>query len=155
MIVISKEGRRFKVNEPTVSDHISLSEASCNCCGKIEVFHPTVQLFEEARKIVGKPIIINSFYRCSRRQAQLIDSGAKAAKKFYPHTTGSALDLAIPEGYTAVELMGAFKEAAKNLLLPVPRFGHKAYGGAFLHVDYAFMIKPNPCPKYWYEGAEW
>jgi hypothetical protein len=158
--LIKADGRKV-IMEGQVAPHISDYEASCHHCGKAILFEPTIQLFEKVRELVGKPIPINSFYRCVEKQDELIRDGYKAAKTNPPHCTGAAMDLGIPKGYTARKLINAIKKAAKELGLPAPRIGSKAYGYAFVHVDLVFMLyepylkgKKNPAPA-WVEGAEW
>lgn len=159
--LIKADGRKV-IMEGKVAPHISDYEASCHHCGKAILFEPTIQLFEKVRELVGKPIPINSFYRCITKQDELIRDGYKAAKSNPPHCTGAAMDLGIPEGYTAQKLYNVFKKAAKELGFPiVPRGGWKAYGGAFLHVDLTpLMFEPytnikNPCPDAWKSGVTW
>jgi hypothetical protein len=152
--LIKADGRKV-IMDGKVAPHISDNEASCRHCGKAMLFEPTIQLFEKVRELVGKPIPINSFYRCVEKQDELIRDGYKAAKTNPPHCLGVAMDLGLPQGYTARGLMKVVKRAAKELGLPVPRCGHIEYKEAFLHVDFAFMLKPNPAPDKFFEGAEW
>ena len=141
------------------SPHISEWEASCHCCGEAVIFETTIDLFEKARDLLGKPIKINSFYRCKKHQEKLLKTNKNAAK-MSPHLTGTALDLGLPNGVDALTLMGYFIQAADDLGLPRPRFGYKQYNYQFLHTDLVFMRfapftnVPYPC-KAWVPGVTW
>jgi zinc D-Ala-D-Ala carboxypeptidase len=143
-----------ETREGKISPFISDREASCSHCGKTKVYEPMVLLFNEARQAYGKPIVINSFYRCPEYQKQLQKSNPNAAL-ISPHVYGVAMDLAIPRDLTIYQLIDLFLQAAKDLGLPKPRIGHKQYNNAFLHVDLAFMVDPNPAPWAWKPGVTW
>ena len=146
--------------QPYVSKHIAKYEVEDRWTGEVEIFEPVIQCFEEARRLLGKPIGINSGFRSPEYQQHLKELGYKTATNS-PHCWGAALDLAIPRGMTYLILMNAFKQAAKNLKLPRPRFGYKEYSYNFLHFDLIFLLfspytdKENPCPGSWRAGVEW
>jgi hypothetical protein len=140
--------------------------------GKVVVFEPLIDLFETLRANVGKPIIINSGYRSDGYQLMLYDrdikehrgiSSGKVAKPGHsPHATGSAMDLAVPDGWSAKEFAQAVRMASNELSLPTARCGYKKYAGSFIHVDlvhllYSPYIKgvPNPAPAAWLPGVTW
>lgn len=145
-----------------ISKYILLSEATCKCghCLQYWLFPPIIFLFDEAREKFGKPVKINSGFRCFTYQLALKKAGLKAAD-ISPHCEGAALDLAISPGTSVFELIKLFRETASKIGFPKPRFGHLAYNDAFLHVDLVFMKFepftkiPNPKPALWFEGAEW
>ena len=158
-LVIKKNGKfDFAKFYGQVTEFVSVDEVNCNHCGKGIIFEPTLDLFMEMRKLLGKPIPINSWYRCETYQQQLLKTNPNAAKNS-PHTTGAAIDLAIPKGETAVTLERLAEQAAANLGLPKPRIGRKQYNDAFVHVDLVFMLYApywkNPSPSAWKSGVKW
>lgn len=154
LYTLIREDWTEETREGTVSPYITNNEAACSHCGEARLYEPVIKLFEKARKAYGKPININSFYRCPEYQEKLQGSNPNAAT-ISPHTYGVAMDLAIPYGLTVLQLKSYFTQAAKELGFLKPRFGHKQYKDAFLHVDLAFMVKDNPVPNAWKPGVEW
>lgn len=144
-----------------VSEHISRHEVEDPWTGKVVLFQPIIELFEEARKGLGRPIGINSGYRTPEYQEHLAEIGYKAAKNYPPHCEGAALDLAIPAALTYYPIVQALTRASRKLGYPTPRIGVKEYGYKFVHVDLVFMLfepyndKKNPIPDKWIPGAEW
>jgi len=143
-----------------LTKHIARHEIEDKWNKQVVMFEPTLNFFEEARRLLGKPIGINSGYRSQEYQKHLKKIGYKAATNS-PHCQGAALDLAIPQGMTYLALVNLLKQAARNLGLPKPRLGFKEYGYTFVHTDLVFMLfkpyidKENPCPGAWAEGVEW
>jgi hypothetical protein len=164
--LIKLDGTKIEVpflmqnGQPYVSEHIAKHEVADRWTGEIEIFEPVIQCFEEARKLLGSPIGINSGFRSPEYQQHLKEIGYKTATNS-PHCWGAALDLAIPRGTTYLALVSLFKQAARNLKLPKPRFGFKEYGYTFVHFDYVYLLfspytdKENPCPGPWRAGIEW
>lgn len=143
-----------EVRAGKVSPYITDWEATCSHCGEARLYEPMIRLFARARKTYGRPIVINSFYRCPDYQKQLQGNNPYAVS-ISPHVYGVAMDLAIPAGLTIYQFKDLFLQAAKELGLQKPRLGHKQYNDAFLHVDLAFMVKNNPKPGVWKSGVEW
>jgi uncharacterized protein YcbK (DUF882 family) len=143
-----------------LTDHISRHEVEDRWTKEVVMFGPTLALFEETRRLLGKPIGINSGYRSPDYQKHLKEIGYKAATDS-PHCRGAALDLTIPYGTTYLALISLIRQAAKNLGLPKPRLGYKEYGYTFVHVDLVFMLfepymnEVNPHPQAWAKGVEW
>lgn len=146
--------------QPYVSAHIAKYEVEDRWTGEVEIFEPVIQCFEEARRLIEKPIGINSGFRSPEYQQHLKELGYKTATNS-PHCWGAALDLAIPRGMTYLALINIIKQAARNLGLPKPRLGYKEYSYTFVHMDFVFMLfepytnKKNPCPLQWKEAVEW
>ncbi len=143
-----------------LTDHVARHEVEDKWTKEVVMFGPTLALFEETRRLMGKPIGINSGYRSPEYQKHLKEIGYKAATNS-PHCRGAALDLAIPAGTTYLALINMIRQAAKNLGLPKPRLGYKEYGYTFVHADLVFILfepflpEKNPCPGAWREGVEW
>jgi uncharacterized protein YcbK (DUF882 family) len=170
---IIKDGKEY------ISAHIPRWENAAHSLGfaehstgKVVIFAPLIDLFETLRANVGKPIIINSGYRSDEYQLKLyerdikqhggIPSGKVARPGHSPHSTGAAMDLDVPDGWSAKELAHAVRVASNELSLPTARCGYKKYGGSFIHVDlvhllYSPYIKgiPNPAPAAWLPGVTW
>lgn len=136
----------------------------------IIAYEPTLLLFEALRKSVKKPISIKSGYRNIAKQTQLylddlhehhgIPSKKVAAPEHAPHTTGSAMDIGIPKGYTAQNLAALIRKISVELNYPMARTGFIIYNYEFVHFDLVFMLfrpytkTPNPCPE-WIPGTTW
>lgn len=155
-----------------ISAHISQAEFGQRDTGKVLIFEPLIHVFEKARSILGKPILINSGYRSREYQEKLYQadlksnqgrpSGNVSKPGNSPHMYGAAMDLAIPKGWTARDLAALIRRASVELGYPPARTGWRQYGGSFLHADLIFMffdpclagIK-NPNPSSWLPGVEW
>ena len=147
-----------------VSEHLSLDEVQCPDGSPVVIFKPNIDVFEETRRLLGFPIYISrgGFCRSKAYQLDLIKRGEKAAKKLFPHVEGAGRDMAPDlEHYTLYDLIQATKQASRNLGLPAPRLGHRAYQDGFLHSDHVFLKfapysnVPNPDPINWAPGVEW
>jgi len=108
-----------------------------------------IKLFDAAREIYKRPILVNAGFRTHNHERALQRRGYKTAKFVSPHSLGAALDCKAspykPEldyhgEETNRQLQSAFREAAQQLSFPAPRLGHKAYGEAFTHVDLVFLL---------------
>jgi len=164
-ILINQDGTRNEVpflihqiggvDVEYVSEHIAQYEAEDPLTKQVVILEANIEQFEEVRKIIGSPIPINSLYRTEATQKHYIALGYKAAKKFFPHTTGAAMDQGLTKAYKIEDLIAANKLAAKRLGLKAPRLGYKAYNYTFLHRDFCFMIPNNPDPVDWAPGVTW
>lgn len=146
---------------PYVSMHITKREIDDAWTGRVIIFDPLIALFEHARELLGSPLTINSGYRTRAYQNHLRSMGLRVATDS-PHCLGAALDLAIPRGRMAMDLIDIFKQSARDLDLPAPRFGTRLYDYTFVHVDLVFMLfepftreRVNPHPQAWRPGVEW
>ncbi len=176
--LIQKDGTRETVpflnvkGKNHISAYISQAEFGQKDTGKAIIFEPLIQVFEKARSILEKPIIINSGYRSREYQGKLYQadlranqgkpSGNVAKPGNSPHMYGAAVDLTIPKGWIARDLADLIRRASVELGFPPARTGWRQYGGSFLHVDLVFMLfepylegKKNPNPISWLPGIEW
>jgi uncharacterized protein YcbK (DUF882 family) len=177
----SKESVPFTIvnGKEFISEHIPRWEnAEHNCgfaehsTGDVVIFGLSIHLFEALRAMVKGPIVINSGYRSDAYQKMLYErdlrenggrpSGKVARPGHSPHATGAAMDLAVPNGWSAYELARAVRLASNQLLIPTARCGYKKYGGKFIHVDLAHMLYhpyikgvPNPNLPAWTPGVTW
>lgn len=109
-----------------LGSHFDSSEFTCHCCGQGTVDPRLIELLEELRAKVGKPIHVNCGYRCPKHNAEV--GGVQNSQ----HVKGTAADITIP----AI----SFDKAAE-LVKSLPFDGTGFYpplsaGGAwFIHLD--------------------
>jgi len=132
-----------------ISKYILRSEYECACCGELPPdfgvynYEDFFDIFDDIREEWGKPIIINSGYRCPEHNSDVGGSPLSA------HLFGLALDCKC----------GSVDEVDKLYahivrMYPVLRIG-RYYGlKPFIHIDCAFQISPR-CSEKWHEGARW
>lgn len=117
-----------KSSSTKLSAHFDASEFVCHCCGRgAEKISPRlIELLEQLRAKVGKPIHINCGYRCPKHNAEV--GGVVNSQ----HIDGTAADIFIPQiGY----------DRAKQIIEDLPFDGVGLYppldsgGNWFIHVD--------------------
>ena len=60
-----------QINDIIISPHFKLSEFACPCCNRV-MLHPKLLVkLIELRKVLERPVYINSGYRCSRYNDQI------------------------------------------------------------------------------------
>ena len=133
-----------------LSPHISVREYACRHCGEIPypltlddmpvMYSLLFEAFELIRNEWGKPIIINSGYRCPAHNANV--GGAP----YSIHTFGLALDCHA-ESETGVEVMARIID----MVMPELRMG--TYKN-FIHIDVGYYINPR-LKESWREGERW
>ena len=80
-----------QINDITISPHFNLSEFACPCCNRV-MLHPKLLLkLIELRKILERPVYINSGYRCSRYNHQI----GGVANSY--HRIGLAVDIKVKD----------------------------------------------------------
>ena len=101
------------------------SEFACKglaCCGGTAAIAPEfVEMLQRLRDLVGKPIVVNSGFRCLKHNR------AVGSNDTSQHPLGLAADLAIPVGMTADQLAAV----AESLGL----FGGIGIYPTWVHVD--------------------
>jgi uncharacterized protein YcbK (DUF882 family) len=106
------------------------SEFVCGCgCGKVHVDSFLLFLLEKARKLLGRPIIITSGYRCPEHNA------AVGGKSNSAHLTGKAVDIQCAFSSERYDLVRTF------VGIGVVRIG---IGADFVHIDCDTML-PQRC----------
>ncbi len=114
--------------------HFRAEEFVCRHCGEVVIDGSLVELAEQVRQILHKPIVITSAYRCPEYNAAI--GGVKNSA----HTRGYALDVKCFGSKDRAELV--------NLLfdLGIERIG---IAQSFVHFD----IDPDkPSPRLWLYG---
>jgi hypothetical protein len=138
-----------------LSKYLSVLEMRCKCCGALPpalvkddegkypyCFEHLFDTFDEVRERWGVPILINSGYRCPKRNAA-VGGGLMSA-----HCFGLAIDLNITG-----EDVPRFVKLVRSIDTSI-RIGHVKYAGTLIHLDTAFYIWPRPSNDF-IEGVEW
>lgn len=71
-----------------LTKNFSNKELQCPCCGKVDMNHRLMDLLQSVRDEVGFPFVINSGFRCKKRNAELPSSSPKSQ-----HLVGKAVDV--------------------------------------------------------------
>jgi len=101
-----------------LTEHFKASELQCSCCGQLVIDRQLVYGLEVLRRLLGKPIIITSAYRCMAHNAAV--GGVPNSQ----HVLGKAADIQVP-GLTPDEV----HKVAKWLFTGLGLYDN------FLHVD--------------------
>ena len=80
--------------------HFLLTEFRCPCCGRSDTAATLVFWLDVLRRAVGRPVKVNSGFRCERRNVQV--GGASSSR----HLIGCAADLATPAGVRYDDFVG-------------------------------------------------
>ena len=98
--------------------YFTYNEMKCPCCG-IAISDPEfLMVMDNIREEVGKPLTINSWYRCEKHDKELGGKGA--------HTTGRAADIkCLTSGDRYDILRAAYGEGVKRI----------GVGKTFIHLD--------------------
>lgn len=84
------------------SRHFSAQEFSCKCgCGGLVVDVNLITKLEKLRDTLGRPLTVNSGYRC------LTHNAAEGGKTASEHTTGQGVDIAVANGSERFALLEA------------------------------------------------
>lgn len=94
-------------------------ELSCPCCGVYSIKDDALARLNLMREILGRPMIINSAFRCSKHNKAVGGVGVSA------HTLGKAFDVSL-KGHDRFKVLEAARQAGFN--------GYGFYE-TFLHVD--------------------
>ena len=133
-----------------VSKYITGTEFSCHHCEELPPdygvypYEEFFDVFDDIRERWGKPININSGYRCPSYNASL-----QGASPISAHQFGIALDLACNGN---IEVGRLFDHIVS--LYPQLRIGKYTGDSTFIHIDMAFKISPRASES-WRQGARW
>jgi uncharacterized protein YcbK (DUF882 family) len=86
-------------------NHFKHSEFACRCCGVSTVARPLIFWLDIVRRVAGKPIVINSGYRCMKHNSSPAVKGSPTSR----HLIGCAADISIPKTWTLSEITGIFQ----------------------------------------------
>lgn len=117
--------------------NFSESEFRCSHCGKVHMQPEFLDLIQELRDRMGRPLVVTSGYRCPEYNNQISSTG-----KDGPHTTGKAVDFHV------------YGRDAHELLFHAFALGFSGIGinqkGAtknrFIHLD---TLTSGPRPNIW------
>ena len=124
-----------------ITKHFTKAELACRHCGAFRMDPGFLQKLELVRVGLGKPMVINSGYRCSEHNAAVGEGKLVGA-----HTLGCAVDVAI-SGEDVPKLI----ELA--LQFGFTGFGLKQHGpmaGRYVHLDTVPVGNSDiPRPRFW------
>lgn len=120
--------------------YFKLSEFTCKCgCGENRIDSHFVTLLEELRHKYGKPLIVNSGYRCPEYNNEVSETGMDG-----PHTTGRAVDLGI-DGPEAFRLLKVAMDLGYFTGVGIKQKGKSR----FIHLDNLLNLVGSPRPRVW------
>lgn len=121
--LIYRKGTRVKTS---INFFLSEFQCKCNSCDFVMLQVELLMAIQSARSELGKPIIINSGYRCKQHNKEI--GGVENSN----HIFGDAVDVALPE-VGKDELIAILKKHFKYV---------KIYEGKnFVHCDNRYNIK--------------
>jgi uncharacterized protein YcbK (DUF882 family) len=107
------------------------------------VYQELLRGYEQVRTAIGKPITINSGYRCPAYNASIKGAPLSA------HTFGLALDISLGQ-QTTPDAIRAIVDSVNTL---IPHFRMGVYTN-FVHIDTAYVISPRMTAA-WVRGMRW
>ena len=136
-----------------ISKYLTLEEYRCSCCGELppdidlnNIRNPYAELldiFDAVRATWGKPIHVNSGYRCPRHNSSIGGSDCSV------HMFGLALDMDMEDVGDVGELFHLL-----HMDFPSLRIGVYTQTGTFVHIDTGYRIVPRASLS-WKKGARW
>ena len=117
--------------------NFSEAEMACHHCGVNKCTQALVDALEAFRALAGRPVIVNSAYRCAKYNAQV--GGAAKSQ----HVAGLAADIRIA-GMTAVQL-----EALAQRIAAIRGIG-RSDQGQYIHID----VRRSPALARWCYGTD-
>jgi len=85
--IIRQNSLGNKLNDIQISRDFSLREFQCPCCKTVKINPELVRRLQKLRDEIGKPVIVDSGYRCPERNRKV--GGAKKSQ----HLRGNAADI--------------------------------------------------------------
>jgi len=137
-----------------IAPYILREEYACKCCGKLppELYDskhfftiPYKILFEIFKKLRvwhGKPLRIDSGYRCPEHNKAI------GGELMSAHLFGLALDMKVGSDQELEMLQAQIEKNFSKVRMGVYK------KKLFIHLDVAFLVYPRPVPQY-VEGARW
>ena len=119
------------------------SEFLCSCCQEEKMQPIFLQLIDETRHLARIPFIVNSGYRCEKKQQELRDQGLQTTRKGdkSPHEKGLAVDIKVKDSFDRYQIIRAWLTIGGN------RYG---IAKTFVHLDLDYSRKLF---KTWYYNS--
>lgn len=130
-----KKGKATKLSSYFISTEFDCKGSGC--CSQTEIDAQLVTYLQKIRQHFGKPVVINSGYRCATHNKRI--GGAPGSK----HTQGSAADIVV-SGVSPAEVA---KYAESIGILGIGLY-ETAKDGFFVHID------TRKTKSFWYGQAE-
>lgn len=108
-----------------IVNYFKKEEFKCKCCGKVLVSDELLHRLNMARDIYGKPMVVESGYRCEAHNAEVGGVAGSA------HTSGEAADIRCYGVFDRYNMINAFYNAS---------FIRIGIAESFIHVD----VSTNP-----------
>lgn len=109
----------MRLNSFRLSEYFNLTEFQCPCCHTVKLHPELLRRASKLRAALGQPLIINSAYRCEKRNrlvGGVIDSR---------HRLGRALDVRVRQtSQEEFRRLALFCGFAKVILYPKRNFAH-------------------------------
>ena len=114
----------MKLNDFQLTEHFNLAEFQCPCCLTVKVSPQLVLMLEAVRKRWGKPLIVNSGFRCEPHNKEV------GGVKFSLHRQGRAADIrAAASEQDSLSSIAAEAGFAKAIMYKERGFIHLETGG--------------------------
>ena len=140
---ISKKMRWHELNDIKISENFNLKEFECKSTGQVKIHEKLLELLQELRDTLDKPVIINSGYRSKEHNEKV--GGAKKSQ----HLQGTAVDISLRNlDYSAKDLAIFVKNSAEYTGVGAQNLG-LGYADNFLHVDVRGLISQETAPVEW------
>lgn len=117
-----------KGNSEKLSDNFKTGEFHCQgvgCCTETAIDEKLVEYLQKIRDHFGKPVLINSGYRCKKHNAEIPNAGTKSK-----HMDGKAADIMI-RGVQPAEIA----QFAESIGVKGIGLYDTAADGLFVHID--------------------
>ena len=129
-----------KVSRAKLSDNFKVNEFKCKgrgCCATVLIDEKLVEYLQKIRDHFGKPVTINSAYRCATHNKKV--GGASGSR----HTKGQAADIKV-EGVTPAEVA----KYAESIGIKGIGLYETDKDGHFVHID------TRSTKSFWYGQAQ-
>ena len=121
-----------------MAKYFSDKEMACQHCGAMKADPDFMTALDSLREAYGKPLAVNSGYRCPEHPIEARKARAGA------HSTGKAADLSVSRG-EAYELLKLAIATGKFTGIGIQQKG----SGRFIHLDTCEEPEMSPRPTIW------
>ena len=130
------------MNDIQISKNFNLKEFECKSTGQVKIHERLLELLQELRNDLEKPILINSGYRSEERNQKV--GGADGSQ----HLEGTAVDISLRNlNLNAKDLSLRVQLIADDLGIGRNNLG-LGYANTFLHIDVRGLIGASS-PAQW------